>query len=123
MFLDADDVEAIAQRVAELLGPSAETGELVEARQLAAILRVRVGFVYAHKVELGGVPLGDGPRPRWRFDPEVARRALAARNQMPPAPRRPAADARAVARRRSTAALPPGVKLLEGRKHGDRLRA
>jgi hypothetical protein len=44
----------------------------------AAELGVRRGRVYENALLLGAVPLGDGPRPRLRFDPDRAVAALTA---------------------------------------------
>jgi hypothetical protein len=41
--------------------------------------------VYEHAHELGAITLGDGPRPRLRFDPAIAAQALHARRQTPTA--------------------------------------
>lgn len=75
-------VEAIAQRVVVLLadaGQVAGPGRLVSAAEVAAALGLSRDYVYAHKSELGGVPLGDGPRPRWLFDLDEVRARLDAR--------------------------------------------
>jgi plasmid replication initiation protein len=87
--LDPDDVEAIAQRVAELLGAGAEAPvRYVDATHLARLLGVERAWVYAHAAQLGGVRLG-GPRGRLRFDLEHVRRVLAGGGSEPvPAPPR-----------------------------------
>jgi hypothetical protein len=54
--LDREDVEAVALRVVELLEERA-----------AAPAADLVDYVYAHAEELGGVQIGSGSRPRWRF--------------------------------------------------------
>ena len=78
MRLDADDVEAIAVRVAELLGTApAGTPRYVDAADLARALGVDRDWVYAHAAELGAIRLG-GPRGRLRFDLHNVRRVLAA---------------------------------------------
>jgi hypothetical protein len=71
--LDPADVEAIAQRVAELIQ---RPEEWIDAAELARQLGVSRDFVYAHRRQLGGVARGDGPRPRWRFNPVAARAAF-----------------------------------------------
>lgn len=70
MRLDPADVEAIARRVAELVGDpnGSANAHLVDAATVAAALGVTRGTVYAHKHALGGRPIGTGQRPRWRFD-------------------------------------------------------
>jgi|GEM_PF-735368 len=82
--LTPETIEQIAQRVAQLLRSDqacARTGPdrsrtLVDAAELARRLSVNRAWVYAHAAELGAVMIGDGPRPRLRFDPEIAAEAL-----------------------------------------------
>jgi hypothetical protein len=80
-------VNAVAERTVELLMPrllSALTGDgggsddhdLVDAATMADLLGVTRGYVYAHADDLGVVRLGEGPRPRLRFDVDAARAAL-----------------------------------------------
>ena len=66
--LDAATIRAIAREVARLTGPG---GGLLTAAEVAAAFNVTRGWVYAHADELGAIRLGDGPRPRLRFDPAV----------------------------------------------------
>lgn len=76
--LDGAALEALAGRVAALLrmDPSSPDG-LLSAAQVAMRLGVERGWVYDHAEELGVVRLGDGPRPRLRFDPAaVAERTI-----------------------------------------------
>ncbi len=75
--LDPEAVEAIALRVVTLLEKNGlRQRELIGAAELARRLGVDRSWVYSHAIELGAVKLGDGPRARLRFDPEVAERAL-----------------------------------------------
>jgi hypothetical protein len=69
---------------------------LVDAATLARLLSLDRGWIYANANRLGAVRVGDGARPRLRFDPAVARSALAAprathmgpqSGPAPPAPR------------------------------------
>lgn len=71
------DVEAIAALVAAHLaadlerlldGQAAPTTELVAAAEVARRFGVTAEWVRDHADELGAVRLGDGPRPRLRFD-------------------------------------------------------
>lgn len=66
------DVDAIARRVADLLGRSGgeEAGDssALSVKEVADRLGVNPSFVYANARELGGYKLGDSPRARWRFD-------------------------------------------------------
>jgi hypothetical protein len=49
--------------------PAEPADGLLTAAQVAARFNVDRGWVYAHAEQLGVVRLGDGPRPRLRFDP------------------------------------------------------
>jgi hypothetical protein len=65
---DLELVEAIATRVAELVGAErSESARYIKADELADLLNVERDWVYAHAKELGGIRLG-GPRGRLRFD-------------------------------------------------------
>ena len=76
MKLDPDDVEAIARRVAELLGARTEAPRrYVDAAALARTLGVEREWVYSHATQLGAIRLG-GPHGRLRFDLEHVRRVL-----------------------------------------------
>lgn len=70
--LSADQIDAIAQRVAELLHDEPPRARLVDAATLAAALGVSRDFVYAHAEELGGRHIGPSPRSPWRFDLDAA---------------------------------------------------
>jgi hypothetical protein len=75
--LDPELVDAIARRVVELLEKrGVQKRELVDAAELARLLGIERSWVYAHAIELGAVKLGSGPKPRLRFDPEIAARVL-----------------------------------------------
>jgi hypothetical protein len=71
-----------------------EQTNLVDATALAADLGVSRQWIYEHRVKLGALRLGDGPRPRLRFDPIAARAALScyaspvAESEPAPAPHR-----------------------------------
>lgn len=47
---------------------------LVDAAAVAKRLGIRRDCVMEHRHELGGVPMGTGPRPRWQFDLDVVDR-------------------------------------------------
>jgi hypothetical protein len=71
--LDENTVEAIAQRVVELLRePAPPKPVLVDAQAVADALGVSRAYVYSNAVRLGGTSLGSGQRPRWRFDLDAA---------------------------------------------------
>ena len=75
--LDPRTIEAIARRVVDLLEKRGlQNRELVDAAELARQLGIERSWVYSHAIELGAVKLGHGPKPRLRFDPEVAARML-----------------------------------------------
>lgn len=74
-MLDARDIDAIAEalapRVADLLRadePTFPTRGLVEVDDVCELLRVEREWVYAHKLELGAVRIGEGERGPLRFD-------------------------------------------------------
>jgi len=73
--LDAATIEAIAQRVTELLRSAPNGRTLVDAATVANALGVSRDCVYTYAAELGGERIGNGPRGRLRFDLD---RALAA---------------------------------------------
>lgn len=59
--------EVVAQRVLELVEERPRNG-LVDAAELAALLGVDRDWIYEHGERLGAIRLGDGPRPRLRFE-------------------------------------------------------
>lgn len=73
MTLDEEDIEAIVSRLVEVLpealaqteGPSVE---LVDASTVARRLGLSRAAVWRNARQLGGIQIGDGARPRWRFD-------------------------------------------------------
>ncbi len=107
MRLDAGDIEAIAHRVAELLGDPANTCAVryVDAAHVADALGVDREWVYAHAHQLGAIRLG-GPHGRLRFDLQHLIRTLA--GTAPEAAGRPASRPR----RRARHASAGGVELL-----------
>lgn len=75
--LDPPTVEAIARRVVEILEQRGlQSRELVDAAELARRFGIERSWVYSHAIELGAVKLGSGPKPRLRFDPQIAARVL-----------------------------------------------
>lgn len=83
LTLDPETIEAIAERAAkrtvELLRADDDVSaghRLVSAAEVAHELNVSRQWVYEHAEELGARRLGDGPRPRLRFDLETARDAM-----------------------------------------------
>jgi len=107
MYLDPDDVEAIAARVVELLeGASARAPRLATAEEVAEALGVTRTWVYANQKRLQAVRLGVGPRARLRFDLVKATRAFDVDGE--PAQRRRR-------RRGASTSVPTGVDLIQGR--------
>lgn len=74
--LDDATIRAVAHQVAVLLRRDGD-GTMLMAAQVAARFNVERSWVYAHADELGVVRLGDGPRPRLRFDAAVVAQRLA----------------------------------------------
>lgn len=100
MTLDDDDIERIAQRVAELIGSAQATvgRRYVDAADLAQMLGLERAWIYAHARELGAIRLG-GPGGRLRFDLQRVAEALSAS-----APVGPPVGRVSARRRRSAAA-------------------
>jgi predicted DNA-binding transcriptional regulator AlpA len=69
--LDADSIDAIAKRVADILrSESLQTPEqLVTATDVAARFGVSRTWVYDNAERLGAIRLGTGSKARLRFDP------------------------------------------------------
>ena len=68
----------MARKVVELLeARGLQQRRLVDAAELVAMFGIERSWVYAHAIELGAVKLGDGKKPRLRFDPEIAARGAA----------------------------------------------
>lgn len=113
--LTPDTIEQIAQRVAQLLrhepdsvddGPN-KPPELIDAEELAKRFRLTRGYVYENAGKLGAIPLSDGPRPRLRFDPQVAAQALRNRQRRnEPVPVSDTPRARPTRRRRTPSTVP-----------------
>lgn len=112
MTLDREDVEAIAQRVADLLRPRVAIG-LVGVEEVVVRFGVSRSYVYEHSAELGAIRLGRGPKARLRFDLEQVATALAQESTTIEA--RPSAPPRKRPGRARSNDLPPGVKLIQGR--------
>jgi len=123
--LAPETVERIAQRVVQLLRHESQplddrptaSRDLMDAGQLAKHLGLTRAWVYEHAQDLGAIQVGNGPRPRLRFDPALAREALRAhRHRSGPAstPARPPGRPR----RRPTATSVPLLPVHEPRTRG-----
>ena len=80
----AEDLEQLAVRVAELvlerMGDAPAPGgspQLVDAAEIARRFGLSAATVREHADRLGVIRVGDGPKPRMRFDPERVAAALA----------------------------------------------
>lgn len=109
--LHADDIEALAARVAEVvLGQMDVPVRYLDAAGLVQALGVRRDWVYARASELGAIRLGDGAKARLRFDLRVVHERLAVDARARPRPAGPSPERRVRAR-----TLPPGVKPVRAR--------
>jgi hypothetical protein len=107
--LSSEDIEAIARRVAELVGPRGRTG-LVGVDRICRDFGVSRSWVYAHARQLGAIrlgPAGVGRKPRLRFDLERASEAIRELSGEDDN------DERRPAQRRKPEPVPPGVELIE----------
>jgi hypothetical protein len=95
--LDPADVEAIAQRVVEILGDAPSSGQLVSAAELSRRLGLSRSTVYEKADEFGAIRIGNGPRARLRFDARAIEERLAVTR---PAPSPRASPGRRVRRSR-----------------------
>lgn len=105
------DIEALADAIAARLAQPTATPQHVDAAEIARRFALSASWVREHADELGALRVGDGPRPRLRFDPEHVASVLAC----DPTRRSPAADAPApepVSRRPRRRAETTGARLL-----------
>ncbi len=110
--LTDEDLDALADRVAERLGRR-RLG-LVTVDELADELRLDASWVYEHQIELGAIRLGPGSRAPLRFNLDhvcklLESGALEGKAQQRRRPGRPAGPAR------GKSSLPPGVTPLRVR--------
>ena len=111
IILADETIEAIARCVVALLREDAPVpGTLVDATTLASALGISRATVYEHAEKLGAVRIGDGKRPRLRFDVARARAVWAAADSKPrsePNPGTVATRRRRVRRKAPNAGLLP----------------
>lgn len=74
-------LSALADRLLDQLGAHDTPDELVDANTLASILSIDPRWIRQHADELGARRLGNGPRPRLRFDVMAAKAAMARRER------------------------------------------
>lgn len=120
----------VAGMLRDATAPPPPTPQTVDAATLATHLGVTRGFIYEHAQQLGGVRLGNGPRPRLRFDLRHALEAWNARStsERSQATRTPAATGQTTAPGRArigrrAAGLPEPGSVLAVREPGSRRRA
>ncbi len=107
--------DLVAGRVIAALDMNASTAtpeasRLVDAQTLAEALGVSRRYVYEHREQLGAVALGDGAKPRLRFDVEAARTEIARSGSGRSKGENPSDDGRSSGRRRSRSPrLPNGL--------------
>ena len=61
----------VAREVISRIGAQQER-EFLDASELARVLGVERDWIYEHRDQLGAIRLGDGPRPRLRFEVDRA---------------------------------------------------
>jgi hypothetical protein len=76
VHLDDASVNAVAERVVELLRAESIGGDLIDSVEVARRFSVSRDYVYEHAEELGAMRLGSGSRARLRFDPATVRERL-----------------------------------------------
>lgn len=72
--------DLLAPRIADALRAPAEV-ELLDAGEVARRFGVTAEWVRDHRDELGAISLGDGPRPRLRFDVQHVAATLTRRSE------------------------------------------
>jgi hypothetical protein len=89
LAMDPARLHALAREVAKLIGRDEPIDGLLTARQVATRFNVDRSWVYALAQELGVIRIGDGPRPRLRFDPAVVAQRVLARPAIAAVPQHP----------------------------------
>lgn len=88
------DVDAVAQRVVEILRGTRHAPVWLTAQEVGSQFGLSAAWVREHADQLGAVRLGGGPRPRLRFDASAVREALTAfsprKGSVPPESQTPA---------------------------------
>jgi hypothetical protein len=84
--LDPSSIEAVAQRVAELLKDTDTESSLIDAAEVARRYGLARSTVYEKAGELGAIRLGNGPRARLRFNPETVAKQLSGGSDGSPFP-------------------------------------
>lgn len=110
LSLDAADVRAIAEQVAELLRDDLPGAGLVETAVAARFLSASEDWVRDHAAELGAVRLGDGDRGELRFEAVKLRAFVAERRVTGPVMPAKRATGRRGARTVRLLPLPPEAR-------------
>lgn len=76
VHLDDASVNAVAERVVQLLRSESIGGELIDAAEVARRFSLSRDYVYEHAADLGAVRIGSGPKARLRFDPSKVTQVL-----------------------------------------------
>lgn len=69
VHLDDDSVNAVAERIVQLLRSESASPDLIDVAEVARRFSLSPDYVYEHADDLGVVRLGNGPKPRLRFPP------------------------------------------------------
>lgn len=114
-------VEAIAQRVVELLSERPAPG-LLSPGQLAVRLGRSAEWVRDHADELGAMRVGEGPRPRLWFDLDEVMKRLTSRSdgERSQKPQSPVRAGRSARRRQSALGTGSGLLPIRGGEGGRR---
>jgi len=115
-------LELLAEGLADLLAATPTTTtpapatRLVDAATVARELAVSRSFVYEHAAELGAERIGEGQRPRLRFDLDRARAAWNARqsNERSPVARSPMPTGSVTRQRRARSGTEPHLLPIRG---------
>jgi hypothetical protein len=102
--------DLVAERLQRAASP-ADSPRLVDAGTVGRAIGMTAAYVREHAAELGGCRMGDGPRPRWRFDLDRAAAAWTSLSTSRP-PLVPDSAPQARSRRRRSAQSGSGVPLL-----------
>jgi hypothetical protein len=94
--LDETTIDRLVERLTESLAALEEANPVVpdepekmlSAAEVAERWGVDRSWVYQHSHQLGAIPMGNGRRPRLRFDPEQVARVLTGARQTGRATRR-----------------------------------
>jgi hypothetical protein len=100
-------IEAVAERVLELMDERERGKVLLTVAEVAARYRVHRSWVYANANRLGAIRLGEGAKAPLRFDPETVTAALRDHTPTPaPAPDRRGEPSSSPNARRARGLLP-----------------